>query len=147
MNEPQYTFGDVARICGVTEAAVRRWAKDRKFVPAGKVHCPRRLSGENVLTIYHPGLADIRADLDDEGNVLRVYPKVNGFRKLISIDPCVCFGAPVIAGTRIPTEILAGRFRGGDSVDELWCDYAVTKEQIGAALVYEGIAREVLCLV
>ena len=142
MNEPQYTFGDVARICGVTEAAVRRWAKDRKFVPAGKVHCPRRLSWENVLTIYHTGLADIRADLDDEGNVLRVYPRVNGLRKLISIDPCVCFGAPVIAGTRIPTEILAGHYAAGDSVTELGCNFAATDKQIRAALAYEGIVTE-----
>lgn len=139
MNDPVYTFADVARIFGISETAVRRLVKSRVVTPRGEAHCPRRFSWSNLLTIYNEGHASVRADVDETGVVIRFYPKVNGFRNLVSLNVKVCGGAPVIAGTRIPTEIVAGRFRAGDTVTELVCDFAATREQIQAALGYEGI--------
>jgi uncharacterized protein (DUF433 family) len=43
----------------------------------------------------------------------------------------------VIADTSVPTESLAERFRGGDSVDVLAEDYHLERAQVEAALRWE----------
>jgi uncharacterized protein (DUF433 family) len=57
--------------------------------------------------------------------------------KVIAIDPYVSYGRPVIDGTGIPTDAIAERFWGGDSVDDLIEDFARTKREIEDALRYE----------
>lgn len=59
---------------------------------------------------------------------------------LVSIAPLVAFGRPVITGTRIPTLIVAGRYKAGDSIKELALDYERSPEEIRAALIYERAA-------
>lgn len=54
----------------------------------------------------------------------------------ISIDPAVCHGKPVIAGTRVLVSTLLGALAGGDSFSEVSEDYGVTKSQISAALQF-----------
>lgn len=54
----------------------------------------------------------------------------------ISIDPVVCHGKPVIAGTRVLVSAILGALAGGDSPEEVERDYAVTSEQIAAALQF-----------
>jgi len=52
----------------------------------------------------------------------------------ISIDPDVCHGKPVIAGTRVLVSTLLGALAGGDSVEEVIADYPnITREDIAAA--------------
>lgn len=57
----------------------------------------------------------------------------------IVVDPEVCFGRPVIAGTAIPTDVIADRRRGGDSVRKMAEDYDLSEEQITAALTFERV--------
>ncbi|MDP4584704.1 MAG: DUF433 domain-containing protein [Verrucomicrobiales bacterium] len=52
----------------------------------------------------------------------------------ISIDPAVCHGSPVIAGTRVLVSTVVGALAGGDSREDVERDYAVTSEQISAAI-------------
>ena len=54
----------------------------------------------------------------------------------IVIDPAVCHGTPVIAGTRVPAAIVVGSLAGGMSREEVMREYEVTGEDIDAALAY-----------
>jgi uncharacterized protein (DUF433 family) len=57
--------------------------------------------------------------------------------KLIAIDPFVSFGRPVITGTGIPSEAIAERFVGGDSIADLVEDFGRTVEEIEHAIRYQ----------
>ena len=57
----------------------------------------------------------------------------------IVVDPEVCFGRPVIAGTGIPTDVIADRRLGGDSVKKMAEDYDLSEEKIKAALRFERV--------
>ena len=54
--------------------------------------------------------------------------------RIISLDPRIRFGRPVIAGTSIPTEEIAERFRAGDTVDELAAEYERAPKEIEEAI-------------
>lgn len=58
--------------------------------------------------------------------------------RLVTIDPRVAFGRPVIAGTGIPTAVVHERWKAGDSVAALAEDYDRTPEEIEEALRYEA---------
>jgi len=57
----------------------------------------------------------------------------------IVVDPEVCFGRPIIAGTGIPTDVIADRWLGGDSVKKMAEDYDLSEEHIRAALRFERV--------
>ena len=86
-----------------------------------------------------------RVDVDEAGVALRLYPFTRpGHPELqprfIVIDPRMCFGRPSIVGTGIPTEILAERFKAGESVGELAADYRLGLELIEEAIRCEATA-------
>ena len=54
----------------------------------------------------------------------------------ISVDHQIHHGAPVITGTRMPVSIIVGSLAGGMSKDEVNREYAITIEQIEAALSF-----------
>jgi uncharacterized protein (DUF433 family) len=54
----------------------------------------------------------------------------------IVADPKVCFGKPVIEGTRVPVELVLGQLAGGMTVEAVCDEYALTREDILAALAY-----------
>jgi uncharacterized protein (DUF433 family) len=94
------------------------------------------------LTVY---LKRIDRDL---GRAVKLYPfVVQPLRigrevidqdcKVIAIDPYVSYGRPVINGTGIPTDAIAERFWGGDSIDEIVEAFGRTKTEIEFALRYE----------
>lgn len=56
----------------------------------------------------------------------------------IVIDPSICHGKPVIAGTRVPVAIVVGSLAGGMSFDEVAREYDLTEEQIRSALKFAG---------
>ena len=56
--------------------------------------------------------------------------------KLIKINPGVRFGKPIIAGTRIPVELVVGKIAGGMEVKAVITEYDLTREQVLAALQY-----------
>jgi len=59
----------------------------------------------------------------------------------IAVDPGVMGGKPVIAGTRVPMQVIVGSLAGGDTIEEVCAGYGVTEEDVRAALAY---AAEVL---
>lgn len=54
--------------------------------------------------------------------------------RVISLDPRVRFGRPVIAGTSIPTLEIAERFRAGDSLTDLAGDYSRSVQEMEEAI-------------
>ena len=77
----------------------------------------------------------------DGGQAASVYPFVRTFTnagqehpRAIVISPNMGFGRPVIAGTGVRTDIVAGRYKSGESVAELADDYDLRIEQIEDAV-------------
>jgi len=54
----------------------------------------------------------------------------------IVIDPRVQHGKPVIRGTRVPVARVVGGLAGGMTFEELQKEYAITTEDIRAALEF-----------
>ncbi len=86
-----------------------------------------------------------RIDRDPEGIPIRLFPftrrgSAEDAPRLVSIDPTIRFGKPCIAGTRIPTSIIAERHEAGDSIALLAEDYGRSQEEIEEALRYESRA-------
>ena len=54
----------------------------------------------------------------------------------ITMDPDVRFGKPCIAGTRMDVATIVGLFAAGETVDTVVTEYALTPEQVRAALAY-----------
>jgi uncharacterized protein (DUF433 family) len=54
----------------------------------------------------------------------------------ITVDPDVMGGRPVIAGTRIPIEVIVGELAGGSTFEQIMTGYHLTLEEIRAALGY-----------
>jgi uncharacterized protein (DUF433 family) len=52
----------------------------------------------------------------------------------ITIDPAICHGKPVIAGTRMPVAMITGSLAGGMSMEEVQQEYDLTAQDIRAAL-------------
>jgi uncharacterized protein (DUF433 family) len=57
----------------------------------------------------------------------------------IMVDPEICFGRPVIAGSGIPTDVIGDRYLGGDQPRKMAEDYDLSEEQIRAALRFERV--------
>jgi uncharacterized protein (DUF433 family) len=80
-----------------------------------------------------------RVDRDPKGVPIKLYPfmRAQPLReqaRTIVIDPQVSFGRPVIAGTGIPTAVLAEQFEAGDDVRDLAKEYGASEEAISDAL-------------
>jgi uncharacterized protein (DUF433 family) len=58
------------------------------------------------------------------------------YKDLISQDPKVCFGKPVIKGTRIPVYILVNMLAEGIEIEEIAQDYEISEEEVRAAALY-----------
>lgn len=56
--------------------------------------------------------------------------------KGITANHDIRFGKPVIAGTRMPVDVIVGKIAGGMTVDAVKTEYDLTKDQILAALKY-----------
>ena len=54
----------------------------------------------------------------------------------IAVDPDVRFGKPCIAGTRVDVATVVGAVASGDPVEAVQDAYALTREQVLAALRY-----------
>jgi len=58
----------------------------------------------------------------------------------IVVDPKVCFGKPVIEGTRVSIELILGRLAGGMSTEDVCDEYQLSREDVLAALAYAAKA-------
>ena len=77
-----------------------------------------------------------RVDRDRAGHPSRVYPWIvdPNERKVVSIDPRRAFGRPTIIDRGLTVEVIADRFKAGDSIDLLAKDYDLSKDQVEVAL-------------
>ncbi len=62
----------------------------------------------------------------------------------IAVDQAIRFGKPVIAGTRVPVELVVGKLAGGMTIEQVMQEYELTREDVLAALAYaaRAIAEE-----
>ncbi len=63
-----------------------------------------------------------------------------GPKTRVTIDERVHFGKPVIAGTRVPVELILGKLAGGMTYEEIAEEYNISREDILAALDYAAQA-------
>ena len=79
-----------------------------------------------------------RIDRDDQGIPVRLFPftrnDLANAPAVVVIDPRVSAGRPVIAGTGLATEIIAERYKAGDSIRELAKDYERKPTEIEEAI-------------
>jgi uncharacterized protein (DUF433 family) len=79
-----------------------------------------------------------RVDRDSKGRPIRLYPFTRreeiAAPKLVMMDPRIAFGRPVLAGTGIPTAVIAERYKAGDSVEVLATDYGRDRLEIEEAI-------------
>lgn len=79
-----------------------------------------------------------RVEHDPADRAARLYPfiRLSGSEqpRNVVIDPYVSFGKPVIAGTGLPTRVVAERFKAGDSIPLIASDYGRKEEEIDDAI-------------
>ena len=79
-----------------------------------------------------------RIEWDESGLAKRLFPftgmAVHGAPRAVMIDPGVAFGRPVLVGTSIPTQIIAERFKAGESEAQLAADYGRDPSEIEEAI-------------
>lgn len=87
-----------------------------------------------------------RVEHDPQGIAARLFPftrhgatQVDQPRSVM-IDPRVAFGRPVLAGTGIPTAVLADRYKAGESMQDLAADYECERDLIEEAIRCELVA-------
>jgi len=54
----------------------------------------------------------------------------------ICVDEKICFGKPVICGTRVPVDLILGQLAGGMTYEDVIREYDIVREDIFAALDY-----------
>lgn len=78
-----------------------------------------------------------RIERDEDGLAIRLFPftrRGTDSPRIVSIDPRVAFGRPVIVGSRITTADVADRFKAGESPADLAKDYGRSQEEIWEAI-------------
>ncbi|MCC6992715.1 MAG: DUF433 domain-containing protein [Acidobacteria bacterium] len=81
-----------------------------------------------------------RIERDEQGLAVRLYPFTRPREasadapRLVSIDPRVAFGRPVLAGSRIPTAEVAERFTAGEPLTTLAREYGRPAAEIEEAI-------------
>jgi len=97
-----------------------------------------QLAMKSVLEAYLE-----RIERDRAGIAVRLYPftrdrsassAVATEPRSVVIDPQVSYGRPVLAGTGIPTAVLAERYKAGDSIKALAADYGLRTDEIEEAI-------------
>ena len=81
-------------------------------------------------------MGDRFAEFDYEYELaMRWHPASRG--SLVVIDPRISFGAPTVKG--LPTWVIVGRWRAGESPDEIMDEFGIEKDAVRDALLFEGI--------
>lgn len=80
-----------------------------------------------------------RIERDAKGVPVKLFPfmrthPLEDQPRTVEIDPRVSFGRPVVAGTAIPTAVLAEQFKAGDSVPDLAREYGANEEAVWDAI-------------
>jgi len=111
---PAYSISEAAHYLGVPTSTLRSW-----FAGQAYAH---------------------RGERDAKGVPIKLYPFMRSQPpreqpRTVVIDPRVSFGRPVVAGTGIPTAVLAEQFKAGDSVPVLAKDYGASEEAVWDAML------------
>jgi uncharacterized protein (DUF433 family) len=79
-----------------------------------------------------------RIEHDSAGFAVRLFPFTRkddlDQPKIVVIDPYISFGRPTISGTGVSTNIIAERYKAGDSMDALADDYGCQRAQVEEAV-------------
>ncbi len=79
-----------------------------------------------------------RIERNNHGIPIRLYPftrtDIRNAPAMVVIDPSLSAGRPVISGTGLATEIIAERYKAGESVQELADDYQRPQREIEEAI-------------
>lgn len=79
-----------------------------------------------------------RIERDAKGIPIKLYPftrsDFTNAPSIVVIDPMLSAGRPVIAGTGLATEIIAERYKAGESIEELARDYERKEAEIEEAI-------------
>lgn len=59
-----------------------------------------------------------------------------GTEILVKHDPAICYGAPCIAGTRIPCEVIYGAYDAGESIEDIAVQFGVSENEALGAIDY-----------
>ena len=98
------------------------------------------VSGRGQIALREAFQAHLRRiERDEAGLAARLFPFTRNrpdpdSPRVVVIDPRISFGKPVIAGTGVPTEVIAERFQAGDSIYHLAYDYSITADQVEEAI-------------
>jgi uncharacterized protein (DUF433 family) len=101
----------------------------------------KQIEMQGVIDVY------VTRIVREEDKLARFFPFFNEPRikgpgieeqpKIVSVNPFVSFGRPVITDTNIRTEAIAERFFAGDSINALSSDFKLDRSTIEAAVRYE----------
>lgn len=79
-----------------------------------------------------------RIERDPHGIPIKLYPytrsQLEDAPAMVVIDPALSAGRPVIAGTGLATEVIAERYKAGESVSDLAKDYERKQAEIEEAI-------------
>lgn len=80
-----------------------------------------------------------RVEWDERGlaRELSFYANDPDEPRIIVANPLISFGRPVLAGTRIPVDVLTSLKRAGDSAESIAKVYKLTAHQVESALAWE----------
>ena len=101
----------------------------------------------SLINVSNEGQLELKLELqahlkriktDREGFASQLFPftrtQENNNPELVVLDPQISYGRLVVAGTGIPTEVLAERYHAGESIDELAYDYDCERLTIEEAI-------------
>ena len=101
------------------------------------------LSGQTVIReVIQAALQ--RIEFNKHRIPIKLYPftrnSIDNAPSLIVIDPALSAGRPVISGTGLATEVIAERYKAGESVRDLMKDYGRKEAEIEEAIRCELLA-------
>lgn len=108
----------------------------------GKLLNVGRGGQEAIAEVFNAYLE--RIEWDSHESPIRVFPLTrddyHGAPRVVTIDPRIAFGRPVVDRRSISTAVIAERFRAGESVNVIAEDYDLEASEVEEALRYEALA-------
>ncbi len=157
---PTYTISEAAHYLRIPRSTLHAWVAGQAYRTTGgsRLFRPvitlpdRRLGLLSFINLVEAHVLDAirrehevplqaylrRVEWDAAGVVARLYPftrkRTPDEPKAVVIDPRISFGRPVLAGSGIPTAVIAERYKAGESIDELADDYGRERLAIEEAI-------------
>lgn len=130
----------------VDRLGAKRPLLEERFATKGAELFVERL-GE-IINLSLPGQIEMkelilayleRVERDPKGLPIKLYPFMRSQPpreqpRTVMIDPQVSFGRPVLAGTAIPTAVLAEQFKAGDQPADLAREYRADEQAVWDAI-------------